>query len=64
MPINCTIFKQKALESAKSLEIQDFHASDRWVGWWKKRFSVSFKTVSGDLNIFIESLEVVASKYV
>ena len=32
MPINCTIFKEKALEFPKSLEIQDFHASDGWEG--------------------------------
>ena len=48
IPINCTIFKEKALEFAKSLEIQDFHASDGWVGRWKKRFNVSFKTVSSN----------------
>ena len=48
IPINGTIFKEKALEFTKSLEIQDFHASDGWVSRWKKRFNVSFKTVSGN----------------
>ena len=31
VPINCTIFKEKALEFAKSLEMQDFHTSDGWM---------------------------------
>ena len=39
-------FKEKALEFAKSLELNDFHAFDGWVSRWKKRFNVSFKTVS------------------
>ena len=48
IPISGTIFKEKALEFTKSLEIQDFHASNGWVSRWKKRFNVSFKTVSGN----------------
>ena len=47
IPINCIVFKEKTLEFAKSLEMQDFHASDEWVGQWKKRFNASFKTASG-----------------
>jgi len=48
IPISCSIFKEKALQFAKSLELNDFHASDGWVSRWKKRFNVSFKTVSGN----------------
>ena len=48
IPISCSIFKEKALEFAKSLDLNDFHASDGWVSRWKKRFNVSFKTVSGN----------------
>ena len=71
IPISCSIFKEKALEFAKSLELNDFHASDGWVSRWKKRFTVSFKIVSG-YSIYLyyiyiyyilkESLEVVLSK--
>ena len=31
IPISCSIFKKKALEFAKLLELNDFHASDGWV---------------------------------
>ena len=31
IPISCSIFKEKALEFAKLLELNDFHASDGWV---------------------------------
>ena len=48
IPISCSIFKEEALEFAKSLELNDFHASDGWVNRWKKQFNVSFKTVSGN----------------
>ena len=48
IPISCSIFKEKALEFAKSLQLNDFHASDRRVSQWKKGFNVSFKTVSGN----------------
>ena len=46
IPIKCNKFKEKALEFAKSLEFHDFHASNGWLGVWKKSFNVSFKTVS------------------
>ena len=71
IPIICSIFKEKALEFAKSLDLNDFHVSDGWVSRWKKRFNVSFKTVSGNYIylcyiyiycIFIETFEVVLSK--
>ena len=48
IPISCSIFKEKALEFAKSLELNDFQVSDGWVCRWKKRFNVSFKTGSGN----------------
>ena len=48
IPISCSVFKEKALEFAKSLDLKDFQASDGWMDQWKKRFNVSFKTVSGD----------------
>ena len=47
IPINCNIYKEKALDFAKSLDFHNFHASNGWLGRWKKRFNVSFKTVLG-----------------
>ena len=32
IPINCNIFKEKALYFAKSLDFHDFHASNGWPG--------------------------------
>ena len=48
IPINCNIFKEKALEFAKSLGFQDFQACDGWLGRWKNLFTISFKTVSSN----------------
>ena len=39
--------KLKALEFAKTPDLGNFHASDGWMDRWKKRFNVSFKTISG-----------------
>ena len=44
IPISCSIFKEKALEFARLIELDDFHASDGWVSRWKKRFNISVKT--------------------
>ena len=32
IPITCNIFKEKALDFAKSLDFHDFHASNGWLG--------------------------------
>ena len=32
IPINCNIFKEKALNFVKSLYFHDFHASNGWLG--------------------------------
>ena len=48
MPISGKIIQEKALQYARELEISDFLASDGWLAKWKKRFSVSFKVVSGE----------------
>ena len=32
---------------ANVLDLGNFHASDGWMDRWKKRFNVSFKTISG-----------------
>ena len=48
IPISGTILKEKALYFAKELGCDtNFQASDGWFDRWKKRFNVSFKTVSG-----------------
>ena len=32
------------------MNVENFKASDGWLDCWKKRFNVSFKTVSGESN--------------
>ena len=32
------------------MNVENFKASDGWLDRWKKRFNVSFKTVSGESN--------------
>ena len=32
IPINCNIYKEKALYFAKSLDFHNFHASNGWLG--------------------------------
>ena len=44
------VFRTKATEFAKKMNIENFKASDGWLDRWKKRFNVSFKTVSGESN--------------
>ena len=36
IPVSCSIMKEKALEFAKLLGLNEFHASDGWVSRWKK----------------------------
>ena len=51
MPVNGSMLKVKALYF-KELGLSDtFQASDWWLDRWKKRFNVSFKTISGILSI-------------
>ena len=47
VPVGANVLKLKALEFAKKLDLGNFHASDGWMDQWKKRFNVSFKTISG-----------------
>jgi hypothetical protein len=48
VPINGKIVQEKALQYARELEVDNFVASDGWLDKWKKRFSISFKVVSGE----------------
>ena len=60
--INSNIFKEKALEFAKSLEFHDFHASDVMDVWVDgKNFSMSVSKLLHVNNIFTGALEVIAS---
>ena len=47
VPVGANVLKLKALEFAKKLDLGNFHAADGWMDRWKKRFNVSFKTISG-----------------
>ena len=44
------VFKTKAIEFAEKINVENFKASDGWLDRWKKRFNVSFKTVSCENN--------------
>ena len=44
------VFKTKAIAFAEKMNVENFKASDGWLDRWKKRFNVSFKTVSGESN--------------
>ena len=50
VPIGGVVFKAKTLEYAKEIGLDDFHASDSWIRRWKKRYNISFKTISGEAN--------------
>ena len=39
MPINRPMFKKKAQEFVEQLILEDFHASDGWLGKLKKRYT-------------------------
>ena len=56
VPIDGIIFKEKALEFAKTLGIKEFKASDCWLNKWKKRYKYNnsslFALVCTTLNIF------------
>ena len=43
IPINGKIVQEKALQYARELEVDNFVASDGWLGKWKKRFSIGFQ---------------------
>ena len=53
------VFQTKATEFAEKMDVKNFTASDGWLDRWKKRFNVSFKTVSGESNACTD--EMVAS---
>ena len=57
--VSALVFKIKATEFAEKINVENFKASDGWLDRWKKRFNVSFKTVSGESNACTD--EMVAS---
>ena len=46
--VSTLVSKTKAIEFAEKMNVKNFKASDGWLDRWKKRFNVSFKTVSGE----------------
>ena len=45
-PVSGVVLKEKALQFAKSLHLDDFRASDGWLDRWKSRHNVTFREVS------------------
>ena len=56
--VSALVFKTKATEFAEKMNVENFKASDGWLDRWKKRFNVSFKTVSGESNAFTDQMVV------
>ena len=48
--VSALVFKTKATEFAEKMNVENSKVSDGWLDRWKKRFNVSFKTVSGESN--------------
>ena len=48
--IGAVVFKAKTLEYAKEIGLDDFQPSDGWIRHWKKRYNISFKTITGEAN--------------
>ena len=47
-PVNGPVLKEKAIQYAKELYIENFKASNGWFERWKSRHEITFKTVSGE----------------
>ena len=47
VPISGEVLTEKALFFARSLNIENFKASDGWLGRWKTRFNVVFRKDHG-----------------
>ena len=45
VPVSGVVLKDKALQFAKSLHLDDFRASDGWLDRWKSRYNVTFREV-------------------
>ena len=50
------VFKTKAIAFAEKMNVENFKASDGWLDRWKKRFNLSFKTVSGESNVCADAM--------
>ena len=48
--VSALLFRAKAIEFAEKMNFENFKVSDGWLDRWKKRFDVSFKTISGESN--------------
>ena len=48
--VSALVFKTKAIEFAEKMNLKNFKAPDGWLDYRKKRFNVTFKTVSGESN--------------
>ncbi|XP_046562543.1 jerky protein homolog [Haliotis rubra] len=48
LPISGPILKEKAVQFAQNLDINDFKASDGWLTSWKTRYSIKQFKVSGE----------------
>ena len=48
VPVSGVVLREKALQFAKSLHLDDLRASDGWLDRWKSRHNVTFREVPGE----------------
>lgn len=48
VPLSGDVLKEKALFFARSLNVENFMASDGWLGRWKTRYNVVFRKAQGE----------------
>jgi hypothetical protein len=48
LPINGTLIKEKAIRVAERLKLENFKASNRWLGRFKRRHGLTYKNLCGE----------------
>lgn len=48
VPVSGPLLQEEALEIAKALNVDDFHASNGWLEKWKKRYNIVNMNVAGE----------------
>lgn len=63
VPISGPLIKQKALEAASNLKVENFVASNGWLDCFCRRHNITFKSICGEAaNINLEDVEAWKSK--
>jgi hypothetical protein len=54
LPINGTLTKEKAIRVAERLKLENFKASNGWLGRFKKRHGIMYKNLCGKALVLIK----------